>query len=44
MLQIDLVDELKLAPPYLLKLDIQGSEVRALKGAQKMLRTYLKIA
>ncbi len=33
----DLADELKLEPPYLLKLDIQGAEVDALKGARRIL-------
>ncbi|HVA13785.1 MAG TPA: FkbM family methyltransferase, partial [Stellaceae bacterium] len=33
----DLVAELKLAPPYLLKLDVQGAEVQALRGARGML-------
>jgi FkbM family methyltransferase len=33
----DLANELDLAPPYLLKLDVQGSEVQALRGARKLL-------
>ena len=33
----DFADELKLAPPYLLKLDVQGSEVQALRGARNVL-------
>lgn len=33
----DLVAELRLTPPYLLKLDVQGAEVQALRGARKML-------
>ena len=33
----DLVAELQLTPPYMLKLDVQGAEVQALKGARKML-------
>jgi FkbM family methyltransferase len=33
----DLADELKLTPPYLLKLDVQGSEVLALRGARRIL-------
>lgn len=32
-----LTQKLKLAPPFLLKLDIQGAEVQALRGARKML-------
>jgi FkbM family methyltransferase len=33
----DLAAELRLSPPYLLKLDVQGSEVQALRGARKLL-------
>lgn len=33
----DLVAELRLAPPFMLKLDVQGAEVQALRGARKML-------
>ncbi|HEY3917376.1 MAG TPA: FkbM family methyltransferase [Stellaceae bacterium] len=33
----DLVAELRLAPPYLVKLDIQGAEAQALRGARRML-------
>jgi FkbM family methyltransferase len=33
----DLVAELGLRPPFLLKLDVQGAEVQALRGARKML-------
>jgi len=33
----DLAADLKLAPPYLLKLDIQGAEVQALRGARRVL-------
>jgi len=33
----DLAAELNLAPPFLLKLDVQGAEVQALRGARKML-------
>jgi hypothetical protein len=33
----DLAQELKLKPPYLLKLDVQGAEVEALEGARAML-------
>lgn len=32
-----LAQKLKLAPPFLLKLDIQGAEVQALRGASKVL-------
>lgn len=33
----DLVAELSLAPPFMLKLDVQGAEVQALRGARQML-------
>jgi FkbM family methyltransferase len=33
----DLVEELGLKPPYLVKLDVQGAEVQALRGAKKVL-------
>lgn len=33
----DLVRELALKPPFLLKLDIQGAEVQALRGAERVL-------
>jgi FkbM family methyltransferase len=33
----DLANEIGLAPPYLLKLDVQGSEVQALRGARNLL-------
>jgi FkbM family methyltransferase len=32
-----LVERFRLAPPFLLKLDVQGAEAQALSGAQKML-------
>ena len=34
----DLVEELGLKPPYLLKLDIQGAEVQALRSARNILK------
>jgi hypothetical protein len=33
----DMIAELDLAAPYLLKLDVQGAEAQALRGARKML-------
>lgn len=40
----DLAAELELKPPYLLKLDIQGAEVRALRGARTVLeKTHVVI-
>jgi FkbM family methyltransferase len=33
----DLVDELKMPPPFILKMDIQGGELGALRGARRML-------